>query len=269
MTATRSLPTSATEPALQAQGLGVSLGGRSVLADVDFAVYPGELVGLFGPNGAGKTTFLRTLLGLISPAAGQVRGPLDARRAASRVAYVPQKHNIDWDFPIDIRSFTLHGRAPLRRWTQRYTAADQDATARALTRVGLAQLATRPIAELSGGQRQRALIARALVCQPDVLLLDEPFTGVDATTQDVLLAVLAGQRRDGVAVIMTTHDLPQMVEHCTRAVLINGRIFADGDPIEVARSPHIEDVFGSATARRLRIFTNHLDSLERTARVTA
>ena len=258
---------------LTARGVDVTLSGRRVLTDVNLTVRAGELVGLVGPNGAGKTTLLRTLLGLLTPQRGQVRlhdadgrglnpANVDGRgvnpaNARGRIGYVPQKHNVDWDFPISVLDAVLHGRTPVRGWLRPARAEDVTASVRALKLVGLDALRDRPIAELSGGQRQRVLIARALSTQPSVLLLDEPFTGVDSLTQEVLLDVLADQRARGVAIVMTTHDLPQMLEHCTRAVLVNGGIYADDTPAQVATSPEIETIFGHATAHRLAVLAEH------------
>ena len=249
------------EPLVSMREVNVQLGGRQVLTDVCLDVFPGDQLALVGPNGAGKTTLLRSMLGLLRVQSGTVRiAGRSPRAARAQVGYVPQKHAVEWDFPITVLDTVLHGRTPLRRWYRPLTAADVTAGMRALTLVGLTGLEHRPIAELSGGQRQRVLIARALSLSPQLLLLDEPFTGVDAATQEALLNVLADQSARGVAVVMTTHDLPQMLEHSDRAVLVDGGIRQDSTAAEVALSPDIADVFGDATARRLRLLANAMNS---------
>ncbi|MFG3341019.1 anchored repeat-type ABC transporter ATP-binding subunit [Glycomyces sp. NPDC048151] len=217
---------------LDVTGLAVTLGGNQVLHDVDLAVAPGETVGLIGPNGAGKTTLLRTVLGLLTPDAGAVRIAGRAPRAArGDFGYVPQKHEFAWDFPITVGAAVLNARTATR-WTSP-RRADREAAARAVERVGLADLASRPIGALSGGQRQRVLVARALAREPGLLLLDEPFTGVDVPTQELLVGLLSQLAEEGTAILMTTHDLAQARAVCTRLCLLNRTVVADGPPSEL------------------------------------
>ncbi|MEV3936662.1 anchored repeat-type ABC transporter ATP-binding subunit [Glycomyces sp. NPDC049804] len=217
---------------LQASALAVTLGGNQVLHDVDLAVGPGDTVGLIGPNGAGKTTLLRAVLGLLAPDAGTVRiGGRPPRAARGRLGYVPQKHEFAWDFPITVAAAVLNARNATQ-WTGP-RRADREAAAAAVERVGLTDLAARPIGALSGGQRQRVLVARALAREPGLLLLDEPFTGVDVPTQELLVGLLDQLAEEGTAILMTTHDLAQARAVCTRLCLLNRTVVADGPPSEL------------------------------------
>ncbi|MEZ3160712.1 anchored repeat-type ABC transporter ATP-binding subunit [Microbacterium sp. BWT-B31] len=214
---------------IEVDALSVDLGGRRVLADATVRVRPGELVGLLGPNGAGKTTLLRSILGLVPARSGTVR--IDGRRPAearSLVGYVPQRHEFAWDFPITVEEAVLTGRTARIGWMRRPKTADYRAADEALGRVGMAALRRRPVGELSGGQRQRVLVARALALAPTALLLDEPFTGLDMPSQELLTDLFTRLAREGHAVLMTTHDIAAALHDCTRLCLINRRIIADG-----------------------------------------
>jgi manganese/iron transport system ATP-binding protein len=189
------------------------------------------LAGLIGPNGAGKTTLLRAVLGLIPAASGTIR--LDGT-----VGYVPQRHEFAWDFPVSVEKAVLTGRTARIGFLRRPRGADRDAVAEALRRVDLTALARRPIGELSGGQRQRVLVARALALRPRLLLLDEPFTGLDVPTQELLTGLLRQLRDEGKAVLMTTHDLPAAAALCDRLCLLNRTVIADGPP-ERLRDPEL------------------------------
>ncbi len=229
--------------AMRVSDLTVSLGGRPVLERVDLAVAPGETVGLIGPNGAGKTTLLRAVLGLLKPESGTVE------TGAGRPGYVPQKHEFTWDFPITVHGAVLNARA---RWLRGPNRDDRDAAAEALDRVGLADLAKRPVGELSGGQRQRVLVARALARRPSLLLLDEPFTGVDVPTQELLTELLARLAEEGAAILMTTHDLTQARATCTRLCLLNRTVVADGPPAELTDPDLWLRAFGVAASGELK-----------------
>ncbi|MCW5954817.1 MAG: anchored repeat-type ABC transporter ATP-binding subunit, partial [Propionibacteriaceae bacterium] len=197
-----------TADALKVTGLTVRLGGRRVLEDVSFALDTGEFMGLIGPNGAGKTTALRSILGLIRTETGRVEVEGSSGLAArSRIGYVPQRHEFAWDFPITVEDTVMTGRIRRIGWFRRPKAVDFEAAAEALERVRMSQLATRPVGELSGGQRQRVLVARALALHPRLLLLDEPFTGLDMPTQELLLELFRELSGEDKAVLMTTHDL--------------------------------------------------------------
>ena len=214
--------------------VSVVLGGRDVLHEVTLRVRAGELVGLIGPNGAGKTTLLRAVLGLLPLATGVItvagRTPQAAR---GRAGYVPQRHEFAWDFPISVQQAVLTGRTRAIGLLRRAGRADRQIVVDALDRLDLTPLARRPIGELSGGQRQRVLVARALALRPELLLLDEPFTGLDVPTQELLTALLRELRDEGTAVLMTTHDLPAAAALCGRLCLLNQTVIADAPPSEL------------------------------------
>ena len=221
--------------AIAVQDVAVDLGGRRVLDRVALEVERGELVGLIGPNGAGKTTLLRTVLGLITPAGGRVL--VDGRAARpgrSAIGYVPQRHEFAWDFPISVAGVVMTGLTASLRLGRRPRAEHWQAAAEALERVRMLELADRPVGQLSGGQRQRVLVARSLVASPSALLLDEPFTGLDMPTQELLGRLFADLAHEGRAVLMTTHDLLGALDGCDRIALLNRTIVASGTPAELA-----------------------------------
>ena len=212
------------EPTIDIANMSVGYGGPPVLTDVSLAVRPGELVALVGANGAGKSTLLKVIVGLLSPSSGTVRVlGTDSREAAPRLAYLPQAEELRWDYPLRVHDVVAMGRIG------RNGSPGLDAEHEALARVSAADLARRPIQALSGGQRQRVLLARALVSQPELLLLDEPATGVDPATEEQLMGVLREIASTGRTVLVSTHDLAGVVAHFRRVVCLNGRIVADGD----------------------------------------
>ncbi|MDO8213122.1 anchored repeat-type ABC transporter ATP-binding subunit [Conexibacter sp. CPCC 206217] len=220
---------------LSVQNVSVRLGGRLALRDAVLDVARGELVGLIGPNGAGKTTLLRTALGLLAPSSGRVE--VDGRKAAPGrvpIGYVPQRHEFAWDFPISVENVAMTGRTGRLGPLRRPGVADWKAVDDALERVRMSDLRTRPVGELSGGQRQRVLVARALALQSPVLLLDEPFTGLDMPTQELLSDLFLSLAREDRAVLMTTHDLAAAIYSCDRLALLNQTIVAAGAPRQLA-----------------------------------
>ena len=212
---------------LELSDAAVSLAGRSVFSGVNLSVARGEFVGILGPNGAGKTTLMRAILGLVPLSAGQLA-------TSARIGYVPQRHEVAWDFPMTVADCVLSGRTGVIGWLRRPQASDRALAAAAIAQVSLTALAQRPIAELSGGQRQRVLIARALATEPDILLMDEPFTGLDAPRTEELLELFEQLAQRGVAVIMSTHNLAEAAHSCQRLVLFRGRVIADGPARDIA-----------------------------------
>jgi ABC-type Mn2+/Zn2+ transport system ATPase subunit len=220
-------------PPIVIEGMTVGYGGPPVLTDVDLKVNEGELVALVGANGAGKSTLLKVIVGLLRPSSGSVRVlGTEPRLAAPRTAYLPQAEELRWDYPLRVDDVVAMGRIG------RKGTAPPSAQRDALARVSAADLARRPIAALSGGQRQRVLLARALVSQPELLLLDEPATGVDPTTEEQLMTVLRDIASTGRTVLVSTHDLAGVVAHFRRVVCLNGRIVADGD-VSLLRDDHV------------------------------
>ncbi|MEH0148138.1 anchored repeat-type ABC transporter ATP-binding subunit [Corynebacterium sp. Q4381] len=210
---------------IEVRELAVSYPGHDVFRGVDLTLRGGEFVGLLGPNGAGKTTLMRAVLGLIPADAGTVsagRGPV--RKV---VGYVPQAHNVAWDFPIDVYAATLNATLGQRPWWRRAGEREHRAAQQALEMVNLTDLSDRPIHDLSGGQRQRVLIARALVRRPGMLLLDEPFTGLDIPTTEHLLRLFRRLVDRGLGVVMSTHNIAEAIDSCDRLVLFNRGVVAD------------------------------------------
>jgi manganese transport system ATP-binding protein len=234
-------------PALRVTGVTVRYREVVALEDVHLDVGVGEACGLVGMNGSGKSTLFRTVVGLQRPAAGEVavlgRGTARAR-AEGLLGYVPQQDEIDRDFPVDVRDVVLMGRYHRMGLTRRATRADEEAAGAALERVGLADLAGRRIGRLSGGQRQRVLLARALAQDARVLLLDEPFTGLDVTSQAAVEAVLRDFVAAGGSVLVSTHDLAALPQLCARSVLLHRRVLAAGRTQDVLTPANLARTFG-------------------------
>jgi ABC-type Mn2+/Zn2+ transport system ATPase subunit len=234
---------------LRACGLGVAYQqGRTVLCDVDLTIEPGQFTGIVGPSGSGKTTLLRVLMGAIArPRRGRGQdlwqGSLE-RRPGLRMAYVPQLETINWDFPVTVFECVLMGR-PQHGARLRATAAEREEVMTSLDRLGIAALAGRHIRELSGGQQQRMFLARALTGQPELLLLDEPTSGVDITTRHAVLHLLGDLNASGISIVLTTHDLNGMAAHLPHLVCLNRRVIAAGTPAEVLTAPVLEATFGA------------------------
>jgi manganese/iron transport system ATP-binding protein len=231
--------TTSASPALEVDGLSVAFGRHPAVEDVHLCLDAGSAMALIGPNGAGKSTLLRAALGLVPLARGTVRvlgqPPQEAR---PHVAYVPQADTLDAQFPISVDQVVLMGRYRKVGWVRRPGRADRDAARAALVRVGLEDRARVRFGALSGGQRQRVLLARAIVQEPQLLLLDEPFNGLDATTTDVLVRLLAEFREQGAGVLMATHDLAVAHLTCGEACLLNRRQVAVG-PIGATLTPEL------------------------------
>ncbi|MCX7840124.1 MAG: metal ABC transporter ATP-binding protein [Anaerolineae bacterium] len=233
---------------LHVQNLTVAYNGRPVLHDVSFRVPHGARVAVVGPNGAGKSTLFKTLVGLLTPRAGQIilhDQPLPHHKEC--VAYVPQREQVDWNFPVTAYDVVLMGRYGHLGWLRRPTARDHAIVTRCLEQMQIADLARVPIGELSGGQQQRVFLARALAQEPHILLMDEPFTGVDATTQQTTLELLDRLRSQSVTVLVSTHDLNLAATRFDLILLLNRRVIAFGDATQVFTPEHITQAFGTRT----------------------
>ncbi len=210
--------------------------GQSVFRNLSLAFPPGCFVGLVGPSGSGKSTLLKTILGVVQPSQGEIfigNRPLTPGRVASEIGYVPQLEMVDWNFPVTVGQVVMMGRMRnmgLMPWASRN---DRLAMEDMLERLGLGGLAGRHIRELSGGQQQRVFLARALISQPKLLLLDEPTSGVDVKTRNDVLELLYEINRQGIALILTTHDLNSVASLLPYLVCMNGGIIAQGKVEEV------------------------------------
>jgi ABC-type Mn2+/Zn2+ transport system ATPase subunit len=214
-------------------------GGTPVLRDVTLTVRPGQFTGVVGPSGSGKTSLLRILLGTSRPQHGTV-----TRSAGTAVGYVPQLETVNWNFPVTVGECVLMARASRRLvpWASSEEKAD---VARTLDRLGIGDLEHRHIRELSGGQQQRMFIARALVRRPDLLLMDEPTSGVDVATRHEVLHLLDDLNQEGLAIVLTTHDLNGMASHLPHLIALKQRVIAEGPPAEVIVPDVVERVFGA------------------------
>lgn len=231
--------------ALEIRRMTVSYGARPVVWDVDATFPAGAVSAIVGPNGAGKSTLLKAALGLVPADAGQavVLGE-PARAARRRIAYVPQRESVDWDFPITVREVVEMGRYPRVGWIRRVPRADRAIVDEQLERVGMTAYADRQIGRLSGGQRQRVFLARALAQDAQVLLMDEPFAGVDARTETAILDLFGELRADGRSVVVVHHDLATVRRRFDHALLLNVRVVAEGPVAESLASDQLRRAYG-------------------------
>jgi ABC-type Mn2+/Zn2+ transport system ATPase subunit len=232
------------DAAIEVSDLTVSYGPVPALLDITVDIPPGKLVGVIGPNGSGKSTLIKSILGFIKPDVGSVKvfGE-DASQAKGKVAYVPQRGAVDWDFPITVREVAAMGRYGKRRWWQDLTRKDYRLAEEALEKVRMSEFARRQIGQLSGGQQQRVFMARALTQNAEILLLDEPFAGVDAATERAILDVLQETKRQGKTVVVVHHDLGTAAEYFDLLILLKQRLFAFGPPAQVLDPQLLCDVY--------------------------
>lgn len=227
--------------AIEIEDLTVAYKDRPVLWDIDLQVPEGVLMAIVGPNGAGKTTLIKSILSLVSTAAGRVLiygKSYDENRRL--VGYVPQRGSVDWDFPTSVRDVVMMGRYGSLGWMKRPGRKEIEMAETALEKVGMSDLSDRQISQLSGGQQQRVFLARALVQDAMVYLMDEPFQGVDATTERAIVLLLQELRAEGRTVVVVHHDLQTVPEYFDWTALLNVRLIASGP---------VEDVFNEENLR--------------------
>lgn len=224
---------------IQLDGVDAGYSHHPVLTGVNFHVHEDQFTGIVGPSGAGKTTLLRLLLGTLKPMKGHI-----SQSKGLRMAYVPQLETVSWNFPVTVRECVLMSRKSANQlpWASKPEKAEVSVV---LERLGIGDLAERHIRELSGGQQQRMFLARALLRQPQIMLLDEPTSGVDVSTRHDVLHLLADLHEEGVAIVLTTHDLNGIAAHLPHLVCVNKRIIASGTPNDVMTPEVLEQTFGA------------------------
>ena len=232
-------------PAIEVNDVTVAYHETPVLWDVDLTVPQGVLMAIVGPNGAGKTTLIKAILGLVPKAAGVVRIQGRPYREQRRlVAYVPQRGSVDWDFPTSVLDVVMMGRYGALGWLRRAGAREREASMAALEKVGLADLANRQISQLSGGQQQRVFLARALVQDARIYIMDEPFQGVDAKTERAIIEVLHSLRESGSTVVAVHHALQSVPEYFDWVALLNVRLIASGRVEQVFTEENLGVTYG-------------------------
>lgn len=234
-------------PAIDAQDLTVRYGEVLALDGVSLSVDPATVCGLVGMNGSGKSTLFKAIMGLVRPDQGRVsvkgHSPHVARKSGL-IGYVPQSEDVDWTFPLSVRDVVMMGRYGHQSWTRRPHPADQEAVRHALERVELTELADRQIGALSGGQRKRAFVARGIAQGATILLLDEPFAGVDKRSEATITGLLRELASEGSTVLVSTHDLHNLPRLCDEAILLMRKVLMHGRPAEVLKPENLALAFG-------------------------
>lgn len=232
---------------LELQNINIGYGDKIVLRELSFQVPHGSRVAVVGPNGAGKSTLFKALVGLLPLQQGNIFIHGEALGLHQDcVAYVPQREEVDWRFPVTVEDVVMMGRFAQMGWLKRATSHDRDAVQKSLMQMGIADLAEQSIGQLSGGQQQRAFLARAIAQEPHILLMDEPFTGVDVTTQEATLRLLDHLQEKKVTAIVSTHDLNLASSRFDLALLLNHRLIAFGAPREVFTKENLAQAFGNS-----------------------
>lgn len=232
------------QPILNVLHLTVRYNGRNALEDVTFHLHEGERIAIVGPNGAGKSTLIKVIAGVLQPNSGEVTIYGSRPRGHVCIGYIPQRNQVDWNFPVSVADVVMMGRSaklgPLN-WPHK---KDWDVVHHALETVEIQNLAARQISQLSGGQQQRMFIARALAQESELMLMDEPLTGLDTPSQEGILNILDRLKREKVTVMVATHDLDQAASHFDRIMLLNHQLVAFGKPDEVLHTENLLQAYG-------------------------
>jgi manganese/iron transport system ATP-binding protein len=223
---------------IEIKNLSVAYNGGLALEDISFSIVPGERVAVVGPNGAGKSTLFKAVAGLLRPRSGEIlHGHIE-------IGYVTQRSSVDWDFPVTVFDVVLMGRVGKMGWLRWQRSSDREIAHRSLEQVGMLEHADHQIGELSGGQQQRIFIARALAQEAELMLMDEPFSGVDLPSQEAIMGILDRLHEQGITVMVSTHDINMAVERFDKIALLNRRLVVYGQPQEVMSPQKLVDAYG-------------------------
>lgn len=235
-----------TSTCLEVKNLFVSYHDTVVLDDISISVPKGELCAIIGPNGAGKSTLIKTCLELISEDSGEVLFFNESYKSKrKKIAYIPQRGTIDWDFPATVTDVVTMGLYSKKGLFKRINSNDRQTVKKAIEKVNLSDFSNRQISELSGGQQQRVFIARALVQKPDLFLMDEPFAGVDVTSELSILNILKELVEEGKSILVVHHDLDTVNEYFSYVILMNKKLIAEGPVNEVISHEYLKTAFGN------------------------
>lgn len=230
---------------ISVKGLSVSFDRKRVLTNIYLEIEKGKIYGVIGPNGAGKSTLFKAMLDLLEVDNGTVKiEGQSIDKVRKKVVYVPQKNDVDWQFPATVFDIVMMGRYPHKKVFQRLNQTDEDIAMQALEEVGMTAFKNRQIGELSGGQQQRVFIARALCQESDIFFLDEPFVGVDITTEDKIIQILKRLAKEGKTLLVVHHDLSTVRKYFDKVILLNQRMIAYGDTATVFNEENIARAYG-------------------------
>ncbi|MGJ8514782.1 Manganese transport system ATP-binding protein MntB [Carnimonas sp. R-84865] len=243
--------------AVDLQQVSVGYGnGVTALDDVSAQLPSGAICAVLGANGGGKSTLCKALMGIQRPQQGSIRlfgGSVNRMLKRNTIAYVPQSDDIDWDFPVSVQDVVMMGRQGQMNWLRLPSREDKRHVAHSLERVGMLAFAKRQIGELSGGQKKRVFIARALAQQARLMLLDEPFTGVDMTTESDMLDILRAERDAGTTILVVTHNLSSVPDYSDQVLMLNRRVIAFGPTAQTFTAAHLADTFGGVVNELLKV----------------
>jgi manganese/iron transport system ATP-binding protein len=230
---------------LEVQNLSVRYRGNFALQDISFTLQPGELLGILGPNGAGKSTLIKAMLGLIPKSGGSVwANGQKLKHQLAEVAYVPQRSHIDWDYPTTVWQVVLMGRTVKTGLFHRRSRQSRELAQAALERVGILELRNRPIGQLSGGQQQRVFLARAIAQEAEILFFDEPFTGVDLKTEEIIFTIFQELKLEQKTLLVVSHDLGETLKQYDSILLLNRELIAFGPRSTVMTAKNVHHAYG-------------------------